>query len=149
MELQRILVPTDFSPGAQEAVRTAVELAKGRDAEVVLLHVIEAPWTAPYGFTEAVPATTERLRRAAESRLAETVAAESRSGVKFRGVLREGNTVPEIMKVAREEDADLIVLGSAGYSAGTYAIFGTTAERVARKASFPVLLARPKGAAIA
>ena len=50
MRFRKLLCPTDFSPGARDALRVAIDLASGSDAELLLVHV----WHPPYVYSESV-----------------------------------------------------------------------------------------------
>ncbi len=145
--IKKILVPTDFSPPARDALRYAVELAKSWSAELTILHALEPVLTYPiYGIETPITIPQQDLvRRNIEQQMSRLVEDEIQGAVKVKTLIREGRAPVEIVRAAREEHVDLIVIGSAGYSAFTYALLGSTAEKVARKATCPVLLYREKG----
>jgi nucleotide-binding universal stress UspA family protein len=142
---RKILVPVDFSPGSTAALKYATELARRLPrAEIVLMHAIE-----PMVFPERLGADAPNQiswRRKIEEQLAD-LATKTKSATKLpvRALVRTGRAFQEIARAAKAADADLVVIGSAGYTAQTYSQLGSTAERVARKAPCPVLLVREKG----
>ena len=82
-----------------------------------------------------------RYARTELAKLAESVRAQ---GVAVTERLAQGTPSAEIIRIAKEEPVDLIVLGSHGKGLLDHALFGSTTERVVRKAPCPVLTCRPK-----
>jgi nucleotide-binding universal stress UspA family protein len=139
--LERLLVPTDFSTDAQLALEAAGMLpSTTTPAKVVLLNVYYSPiiYTA-YG---SVPTTTDYLEdfrgEAVESleKLAETLASSARS---IQTIAREGTPSEVILQVAEELEVDLVAMGTRGRGGISHLLLGSTAERVVRGASCPVL----------
>ena len=137
---RRILVPTDFSPDSDRAVTLAECLARQNDAPMVLVHVIEAPGLARELQISAPVLSNEKvlldeagneLRRLAERVLPKSVE------VKFDVAI--GRPAEEIVRLAAEEGADLIVMGTVGRSAARQLLAGSVAERVVRTAPCAVL----------
>ena len=144
LQLKRILVPLDFSPHAQRALRYAAGLARLFQSELVLLHVTE-PVVYPSDFGYAPLPTNEfeeTFRRDACERLEELARAQAGAGVKAEAVLRLGKPYVEITTAAKELGADLIVITTHGYTGLTHVVLGSTAERVVRHAPCPVLVVR-------
>src|SRR5918995_3413399 len=142
--MKRILCPTDFSESAATAERQAVHLARALGAELLLLHVaIEAPlWREGVG-TADVRRVFEGQRKWAEDTLAARAAALSTEGVSARGVVKVGVAWEEIVGLAAEERADMIVMGTQGRTGLERVLLGSVAERVIRRAPCPVLTVRP------
>jgi universal stress protein A len=141
---RKIFVPTDFSMGANEALKYATDLASHLpDAQIVLMHAIE-PMVFPTGYKGAK--VDHGAWREKVSGQLKQLAAKTKTATRLpvSTVVRAGRSYQEIARAAKAADADLIVMGSAGYTAQTYSTVGSTAERVARKAHCPVLLVRDK-----
>ena len=143
ISLKRILLATDFSPHAEVARRYAEALATSFGAEVVLCHVLETPdlpsQYPPTGegyFPTGFRQTQEAHARAECERLLADAVPQARY------VLREGRAFLEIIACARDEQADLIVMGTHGRGAIAHLLMGSTAERVVRQAPCPVLVVR-------
>ncbi len=142
--VRRILAPTDFSPGAESALRWANGLGEALSAEVVILHVLDLSLAGIAGLpTEfaAMPAAAElidRLRAETKTEMARVAAQFPRA----KTVVRE--TVPRIgiLDVAREVGADLIVMGTHGRTGLAKIFFGSAAEYVVRHSRIPVLTVR-------
>jgi nucleotide-binding universal stress UspA family protein len=145
----KILVPVDFSPCSDEAFKTAVQLARTSESEseVVMLHVIDTGAIAAFNRLGllAVPsdATAQRRRLRHQARLKSRQLLESVSteGIAVRRIVLEGTPFVEIAKLTRQEQVDLIVLGSYGGRSESMdkIFFGATAEKVVRTAGCPVL----------
>jgi nucleotide-binding universal stress UspA family protein len=141
---RRILVPTDFSEQSERAWTTARRLARALGAEVLLAHVVveaplfgESPWSMG-----RVTEVYESGRAWGEKTLEEWAAAARAEGVTVRTVLRSGVPHREIVALAAEEQADLIVIGTHGRGGVDRALLGSVADRVIRLASCPVLSVR-------
>jgi nucleotide-binding universal stress UspA family protein len=144
LRLQRILAPTDFSPGAEQALRWAMGLAARFGARVTLLHVLDLSLGALAGLSPevaAMPATielAERVRAEVEEQMRELTARFPDAVV----VLREGTPRAAILEVAKEIGADLIVMGTHGRTGLAKVLFGSVAEHVVRHSPVPVLTVR-------
>ena len=143
----RILVPTDFSPGAEVALGWAQSLAAAFGAEVILLHVVDLSIAALAGFPStlaAVPAAGElldRIRMESDEEMRRLVARIPGA----RGIVREGTPRAVILDVAREIGVHLIVMGTHGRTGLTHVFFGSVAEHVVRHSRVPVLTVRQQG----
>lgn len=137
---RRILVATDFSEPAARALDYALTLAGALGAEVILVHVYEVPvYAFPDGAFLATAEISERLAEAARAALDAAIAARASSKVPLRGVLRTGTPWTEIETAAKEEKADLVVVGTNGRTGLARALLGSVAEKVVRTSPCPVL----------
>ena len=145
MQIQTILVPTDFSEYAEYAFTWALQMAAEWQAKVVLLHA-----AAPISllvFPDSVYLPDLRRLEAdiladAEKRLAECAAKKGDSAVIVETRVVIGEPVHEICQSAGREQADLIIMGSHGRTGLSHLLLGSVAERVIRHAPCPVLVAR-------
>jgi nucleotide-binding universal stress UspA family protein len=135
LPIRTILHPTDFSERAGYALHLAAALARDYGARLVVLHVVTPP-TVVYG-EAVVPVSPEELRAPAREQLDRLRL--PRPDVRAERRLEEGEAVEEILRVARDIGADLIVLGTHGRTGLGRLLMGSTAETVVRKASCPVL----------
>jgi nucleotide-binding universal stress UspA family protein len=145
--LKRILVPIDFSPCARQALQHAVAFAQQFDAKIVLVNVVE-PMILPENLMLAVPELPEvgtNLVAAAQQRLDGLAQTELPAAHRLPCLVRVGRPYNEIVGVASEEDIDLIVLSTHGYTGLKHVLLGSTAERVVRHAPCPVLTIRAPG----
>lgn len=141
---KRILVPVDFSPHADEAIRTAADLSKRYDGSVTLVHVYETvAYTLPEGYVLYTPqqladilSEFKKLLESAKQK------AEAAGAQRVETTQLQGPVANEITQFARDQNFDLIVMGTHGRSGLKHALLGSVAERVLRKAPCPVLTVR-------
>jgi nucleotide-binding universal stress UspA family protein len=143
-----IICATDFSESAEPAEAQALALAQALRADLVYLHVaVQAPLYGESPFMMAdVRRVYEAQRQWASETLAARVAAAKQQGVLARMLLRDGTPHAEIVKAAREETADMIVMGTHGRGGLERLLLGSVAGRVIRLAPCPVLTVRPRDA---
>lgn len=145
----KILHPTDFSDCAEEARAVATRLAKALNAELLLLHVsVEAPlFGEGLMGRQDVRGVFEVQRRWAEGALEERAAEVRGAGVPALTRVVVGAPHAEIVRVAAEASADLIVMGTHGRGGVERFLLGSVTDRVMRTAPCPVLTVREgKGA---
>jgi nucleotide-binding universal stress UspA family protein len=142
---QRILYATDFSPGSEQALRYAASLAQHGAAQLILQHVVE-PLPASYdpsvGFALDVGTFEAGLVESSRTKLREWVPEAIRLGCDTEDVVVRGKAYVEVLRLAAERQADLIVLGVHGRNALDRLVFGSTTEHVIRRAACPVLTVR-------
>lgn len=138
----RILCPIDFSPGAQQALRTAVRLARERDAELVLLHAWQVPMLALAGEPELPSGILRELRDDADRNLAKATVEATRLGApRVTSSLVKGVPWDQIVDALRTDSAyELAVMGTHGRSGVTRFLLGSVAEKVVRHAPCSVLV---------
>ena len=142
--VKRIVYATDFSGQAAAAERQAIELATALGAELVLAYVgTDAALWREGVYTPEVRAVVEGQRKWAADALAARAATLAGEGVKARAVVRVGVAWEEIVDLADEEHADMIVMGTQGRTGLERLLLGSVAERVIRQAPCPVLTVRP------
>jgi nucleotide-binding universal stress UspA family protein len=146
--MQHILLATDYSSCAQEALKQAVDLAKALKAKITLLNVFETFFPAPPLPSAADPPGVyqwlENVKNEERRKLRVAAETAEREGVEVAVLFKEGNPSAEIVRCAQEIKADLIVLGTHGRKGLSHALIGSVAERVARHAPCPVLIVREK-----
>lgn len=145
--VRRILHPTDLSPAAGPAFAKALALARDSGAELLLVTVLDA--LPPLGSQAYVSrATYDRIAAeglaAAQRRLDRPLARARKAGVRARGRVLEGSTHEQIVKAAKRERSDLIVMGTHGRTGLTKLLIGSVASRVIATAPCPVLTVRAR-----
>ena len=147
MQIKTILFPTDFSNGARAALDYALSLARDYKARLILLYVIQdvsiAEWYIPS--TLSVADLIEDMQKSAWKEMdkwAEEAAAKVKDVEK---VVVRGVPFVEVIKVAKDRSVDMIVIGTHGRTGIDHMLFGSTAEKVVRKAPCPVLTVRIAG----
>ena len=143
----RILVPTDFSEPSDAALEYATTLAGKLGASLHLLHVFEDPYLSGGAFAAEmyapVPADLrESLLDEAKLRLAERIDTLDVARFHPTADVYTGPTARAITDYARDQNIDLIVMGTHGRGAMAHLLLGSVAERVVRSAGCPVLTVR-------
>jgi nucleotide-binding universal stress UspA family protein len=144
IRIERILVPTDFSEHSMQAIRYACEIADRFSAELHLLNVVQ-PVVLATPYAGAVPEEALYPVPGAEKELAELTDPGFEKVKAIERTVRMGTPFVEIVRHAKENDIDLIVMGTHGRGVLMHALIGSVAERVVRKAPCPVLTVRPEG----
>jgi nucleotide-binding universal stress UspA family protein len=140
---RRIVCPVDFSAASRAALAHALKLAEESCAELHVLHVIE--WLAEEDPTAHiagfdVPEFRRQLQHEAEQRLGKLIPAEARDWCKPRELVTGGRPWREILRVAEQRSAELVVMGVRGRNPIDLALFGSTTHHVVRGARCPVLV---------
>jgi nucleotide-binding universal stress UspA family protein len=136
-----ILVPVDFSATSLNAVRVALGIA-APDGDVTMLHVIDKDFVedavaAGMGSSEDI---TARMRAQAEANFDSALEGVEAGEVEIERMVVVGYPFVEILKIARDLDLPMIVMGVRGRSTPSEELlFGSTAEKVLRGTRVPVL----------
>lgn len=143
---RRILVAIDGSPPAARGLKEAIRLAKADGVQLFILHVVNEfyAFATPEAGTVVIDIVSV-LRRDARKLLAKAQALADRAGVKAKTVMQEtigGAAADAIVREAKKQRADLIVLGTHGRRGVRRLVMGSDAEQVVRTATVPVLLVR-------
>ncbi len=139
--LHRILFATDFSPGASRARDYAVYLARTYEAELRVMHVSERyPTLSADAYAD--PFLLEPVRAEVSRFLDELTQQLKQAGVKTARAHAIGIPSEEILKAAKGEGVELIVVGTQGRTGLEHVLLGSTAERVVKNAPCPVLTVR-------
>ncbi len=140
MDIQRVLCPVDFSEMSDKALHHAAAVARWYGAELHVLHAIVPMIPPPIPLGAALPvAIPEESQGAAEHSLHQLVLCAGLGLGGVREVVRAGAAVGAIDDYAREQQIDLIVLGTHGLSGLEHLLLGSVAERVLHYAPCPVL----------
>ena len=145
IRLAKLLVPTDFSEDSEQAARYAVELAKRFQAEIHCIHVVDIPAdllsTSDYYMTGPSEQFVDQIREESKKNL-EAFAKKNLEGVGVRTAFLEGSPFVEIIRYARNQEIDLVVIATHGRTGLKHVLFGSVAEKVVRKAPCPVLVVK-------
>jgi len=144
---------TDFSENADEAFLTALDLAWHYGATLHIVHAmvnfsVSPPIHSTYMPIEYDPGFIEQVTEAAKSSIQERYVSKLKEKQPYAVHLLSGYASTEILRIVEEKDIDLIVMGSHGLTGLAHVLFGSTADRVVRKAACSVLTVRlrPKNA---
>jgi len=136
--MKKILVPVDFSEYSENALKVASEIAKKQNAEIVAVHML--------GLSEAVITKEDNsmegmfFLKLTQKRFAEFLDKDYLEGLTIHQTVKNYQVFSEIDDVAKEHNADLIVMGSHGSSGLSEVFVGSNTEKVVRTASVPVLV---------
>jgi nucleotide-binding universal stress UspA family protein len=148
VQIGGILVATDFSDAARDAVRHAAAIAGRTGAELIVLHVVQKfmdhslLYSDVWPFQKPVRDYYRELERQTEDRLTRLTREIVGEAIPFRVVVTTGSPHRQIVAAIKKEGADMVVISSHGHSGLAHALLGSTAERVLRKAPCPVLVVR-------
>jgi universal stress protein A len=141
--LTKIFCPTDFSEPSYKALQAANDLAMHFQAELILIHVMHPIILYPAaGIVPGImtPPSEDMYRdEMANKSLAMILNEKVSNSIKSKSILGNGNPADEIVRHAKEEKADLIVIGTHGFTGWRHMILGSVAEKVVRYATCPVL----------
>jgi nucleotide-binding universal stress UspA family protein len=137
--MKTILVPTDFSENARHALSYAVEIARRKKAEILLLHTYQVP----YDFEIQLPGIIEEMEKksavelsAEKARIESTLQA---AGTGVRTFSTMGDVVEATLELAEAEKVDMIVMGTQGASGLKRVFIGSNTASLINKATCPVL----------
>ncbi len=137
---KRILVPTDGSEFAKKAEKHALFLARASGAEIFAVSVTENNFVNGLPLDDEVYQLNQILKERSEENLKEFDELNDNNDLKITHVIREGSPAKVILEVAKEEDIDLIVMGSSGKSGFDRFIMGSVADKVVNSAKCAVLV---------
>ena len=137
--IEHILVPTDFGDASERALDLAIDMAKGFDAKVILMHATFPPSYYYGAYAEGLAFPVDELESQAGKALDAAVGRAVRRHAMVARLLVEGEPWERILAVSKERGADLIVMGTHGKRGLVHAILGSVAEKVVRLSSIPVM----------
>lgn len=140
---KKILCPIDYSDCSARALRYAAGMALKDSAVLYLIHVVDKR-VFDYGgpiYEVPVALDSETIAKL-EEKLRESVPKEVRGDIQVETLVTMGIPVEEILKVANEEEVDIVVMGTHGRTGIAHSIMGSVAENMVRRAPCPVLVVR-------
>jgi len=142
--IQHILVPIDFSGHSKNALKYAIPYAVQFNARLDLLYVVEPTiYPADFSFGQVgFPNIEEELRKRGSEELNALLRTEIKGRIEAEAAVRTGKPFYEINEYARENGVDLIIIATHGHTGVEHMLFGSTVEKVVRKAPCPVLVVR-------
>lgn len=141
LPFKRILCPTDFSDPSYEALKAGKELAAHFGAELLLLNVVTPVPVVPLTPAPMAPdllVNEQGLIYSATKTLEEVVSQIESKDLKVRFFVLQGNPADEIVRLAADKEADVIVIATRGRTGLDRFFFGSVAEKVVRLAQCPV-----------
>ena len=145
IDVQRILVPIDFSENAASVIEWAAHLAEEHGSRIILFHAYHLPVEfQQYEGAYLPPDYWAGVKTEAEQSLRRYQGELEQRGIEVEGVVREGYAATAIVDEAASQKADLIVIGTHGLSGLKHMLLGSIAERVVQKAPCPVLTVKAR-----
>ena len=143
--MKTIIVPTDFSPAATNAMNYAVNMAKAIDAHLLLLHVYQVP----VSFTEVpvVLVSIDELRKGAENQLEELkrgIEYTTSGKVQVYTEIKMGDVVDELNELSNNVHPFAVVMGTKGHTGLERALFGSNTLTAIKKLHWPVICVPPE-----
>jgi nucleotide-binding universal stress UspA family protein len=145
IDVQRILVPIDFSENAASVIEWAAHLAEEHGSRIILFHAYHLPVEfQQYEGAYLPPDYWAGVKAEAEQSLRRYQGEIEQRGIEVEGVVREGYAATAIVDEAASQKADLIVIGTHGLSGLKHMLLGSIAERVVQKSPCPVLTVKAR-----
>jgi nucleotide-binding universal stress UspA family protein len=148
---ERILIATDGSKNGEKAAIAGIELARLSGGEVIIVYVADVgKYASSAGLIPsfegvspgAVDQVVASIREAGEKATLQVYELARASGVKGEMLMVEGNPPKEILRIAEDGNADVIVIGSIGKTGLEKVLMGSVAEKVVHSSKLPVLIVR-------
>lgn len=150
---QKILVPLDGSEPSSKALEYGINVAKKFGSEIILLHIYSraVPFVTPEAGALPTPTVAsaeitaeviEAAKRIGNKILAEAKHTVEKQKIPVKAVLKEGDAVHEIVRTAKEEKIDLIVMGARGVSRIKELLLGSVSHGVCRKTPCSVMIVK-------
>jgi len=143
---KKIVCPIDFSEFTDEILKYAVNITKKFNAELHLIHIIpNLNYFTPYE-SFLTPENLVAIEKNIEKEVEKDFERVTKNiDVPLKKIVKTGVTFVEIIDYIKEEDIDLVVMGTHGRSGIEHILIGSVAEKVVRKSPCPVLTIRPRG----
>ncbi|HFS67501.1 MAG TPA: universal stress protein, partial [Flavobacteriia bacterium] len=142
--MKRILVPVDFSEEAKCAIKAAANIARKTDSEIYLLHMVDLPEgiiDAQSGADNSSPASILYMKKIHE-RFQDIKNSPELNGLTVHEKVQFQKAFDGVIEESKNEDIDLIVMGSSGASGIKEIIIGSNTEKVVRHSDVPVLVVK-------
>ncbi|EAS20409.1 universal stress protein, UspA [Flavobacteria bacterium BBFL7] len=141
--MKKIIVPTDFSEQADNALRVAADIARENNGEIFLLHQLDLPLHLANNASSNLPEAVFFMKLAKE-KFDNLLKADYLDDVTIHGDVETGAAFSGIMDTVKRHNADLIVMGSHGASGMKNIFIGSNAEKVVRNSEIPVLVIKDR-----
>ena len=142
--MNKIIVPIDFSEHSEYALEAAVKLAKGNDAEIIALHMLEMSDSVLTSTDSEQQQKAVFFLKLAEKRFNEFLDKPYLKEANVTPLVKHFKVFSEVNDVAKDQGADLIVMGSHGTSGLSEIFVGSNTEKVVRHSEIPVLVLKHK-----
>ena len=142
--LKKILVPIDFSDNSKKALRYAIPFAQQFKATLILVYIVEPTiYPSDFGFGQVgFPDVEKEMHEKAIGEMSALIDSFVPEKMTARTLVGSGIPFVEITTFAKEEEVDMIIVATHGRTGVEHILFGSTAEKIIRKAPCPVLVVR-------
>jgi nucleotide-binding universal stress UspA family protein len=143
-EFKKILVVSTMTKYCEKAVHYGVSLSQKYGAELTVLHIVHDPFIF-WGWNLPIPSIEAEFKKTmeeAKKELDAVIRAEKKKGVAIKELIREGKPADEILRVAKEEKTDLIILLAHEEGHLEHFLFGRSNEDIVRRMPCSVLLVK-------
>lgn len=141
--METIIVPIDFSEYSEYALKAAASLSKKGEIEILALHMLDLQ--SDYSLNEGSSYLQEKtlfLFELAKKRFQKFLKKDYLEGIKVRPIIKHFKVFSEVNEVVKEENADLIIMGSHGASGLRELFVGSNTEKVIRFSEIPVMVVK-------
>jgi len=146
--MKKILVPTDFSEQAENALKVAAQVARNHNCEIYLLHMLELPLDlinpADNDSTSNDLPESIFFMKLAHQKFNNIMKKDYLDGVKVHETVEFHEAFDGIMEISNKHDCDLIIMGSSGSKGAKDLFIGSNTEKVVRHSNIPVLVLKNK-----
>ncbi|MGR3294383.1 MAG: universal stress protein [Candidatus Scalindua sp.] len=143
---KRIIVPIDFSDCSRKALEYAIATAKAHNSKLTILHVYEESFIEPYvnaaNSEEEAGEIMKAIEQVNETKYDEFLKTIDLRGVEYDKLLVKGIPEAEIVEIAMEQQADLVVMGTHGRAGIKHILIGSTAEEVVRAVHCDIIIVK-------
>jgi len=140
--MKKIIVPVDFSEHSEFALETAANIAKKNNAEIIALHMLEISETILTKGNDGLQAETVFFLKLAKKKFEDFLDKDYLKNLVVTPIIKHFKVFSEINDVVKENEVDLIVMGSHGASGLKELFVGSNTEKVVRYSSIPVLVVK-------
>jgi len=145
---KRIIVPIDLSDCSRIALEYAVATARAHSSKLTILHVYEKSFVEPYvnaaNSEDEADEIMKEIERVNETKYDEFLKTVDLSGVEYEKLLKKGIPETDIVEIAMEQQANLIVMGTHGRTGIKHILIGSTAEEVVRTVHCDIIIVKPE-----
>ncbi len=145
---KRIIVPIDFSDCSRKALEYAIATARAHNSRLTILHIYEKSFVEPYvnaaNSEEKADEIMKEIERVNETKYDEFLKTVDLNGVEYEKLLKKGIAETDIVEIAMEQQANLIVMGTHGRSGIKHILIGNTAEEVVRTVHCDIIIVKPE-----
>ncbi|MFD2942769.1 universal stress protein [Flavobacterium notoginsengisoli] len=139
--MKRILVPTDFSEHAEDALKVAAQIAKKNNSEIIILHMLELPHQTNDAILGGISIPESMLFMKKANEMLDKISEKPYlDGIEVTEIVKMDKPIHGITQISKEHDIDLIIMGSHGSSGVEELLIGSNTEKVVRNSEIPVLV---------